>query len=71
MLLAKPAKFLEGQVLTTSLILAAAEEALSEINPISDVRGSAEYRREALRRLILAHFIKLFPHSIDEEALLL
>lgn len=70
MLLAKPAKFLEGQVLTTSLILAAAEEALSEINPISDVRGSAEYRREALRRLILAHFIKLFPHSIDEEVLL-
>jgi xanthine dehydrogenase small subunit len=70
MLLAKPAKILEGKVLTTSLVQAAADGALAEINPISDVRGSAEYRREALRRLILAHFIKLFPHIIDEEVLL-
>jgi len=71
MVLANPAKILEGKVLTTSLVQAAADGALAEINPISDVRGSAEYRREVLRRLILAHFIKLFPHSIDEEALLL
>jgi len=70
MVLANPAKILEGKVLTTSLVQAAADGALAEINPISDVRGSAEYRREVLRRLILAHFIKLFPHSIDEEALL-
>ena len=70
MVLANPAKILEGKVLTTSLVQAAADGALAEINPISDVRGSAEYRREALRRLILAHFIKLFPHIIDEEVLL-
>jgi len=70
MVLANPARILEGQVLTTSLVQAAADGALAEINPISDVRGSAEYRREALRRLILAHFIKLFPHIIDEEVLL-
>jgi len=70
MVLANPAKILEGQVLTTSLVVAAADGALAEINPISDVRGSAEYRRQALRRLILAHFIKLFPHIIDEEVLL-
>lgn len=70
MVLANPAKILEGKVLTTSLVVAAADGALAEINPISDVRGSAEYRREALRRLILAHFIKLFPHIIDEEVLL-
>src|SRR4030095_2433051 len=32
----------------------------SEISPISDVRGSAEYKRMLLRQLFLAHFVELF-----------
>jgi xanthine dehydrogenase small subunit len=38
----------------------AAAMALTEIAPISDVRGSAEYKRLLLRQLILAHFNALF-----------
>lgn len=69
LLLRSASRMLEGQALTTELVMAAADTALKEISPISDVRGSAEYRREALRRLFLAHFINLFPHHIDEEVL--
>lgn len=69
-LLRSAAGILEGKGLTTELVLAAAERAQTEISPISDVRGSEAYRREALRRLFFAHFISLYPHSIDEEVLL-
>ncbi|RYY71118.1 MAG: 2Fe-2S iron-sulfur cluster binding domain-containing protein [Chitinophagaceae bacterium] len=34
----------------------------SEISPISDVRGTAQYKRLLLSQLIRAHFIILFPH---------
>jgi xanthine dehydrogenase small subunit len=69
LLLRRPPEILEGQVLTSRLVFTAAVAAGEEISPISDVRGSAEYRREALYRLILAHFITLFPHIFEEEAL--
>jgi len=46
----------------------AAVAAASSISPISDVRGSAEYRRRAAHQLILAHFVRLFEESgIAEE----
>jgi xanthine dehydrogenase small subunit len=38
----------------------AAATAISEISPISDVRGSADYKRLLLGQLILAHFVTLF-----------
>lgn len=38
---------------------AALEAAMTEIAPISDVRGSADYKRRLLRRLLTAHFGKL------------
>ena len=41
--------------------LAAADR---EIAPISDVRGSAAYKRALLRRLLFAHFLELFPDRI-------
>ncbi|MBT5115607.1 MAG: (2Fe-2S)-binding protein, partial [Candidatus Marinimicrobia bacterium] len=40
-----------------------------EISPISDVRGSADYKRLLLRQLFYAHFIKLFPTQITLESL--
>ena len=42
----------------------------SEISPISDVRGSAEYKSLLLRQLIYAHFLKLFPEIITAEELI-
>ena len=48
-----------------ALDLATAREAVrisqQEIAPISDVRGSAEYKRLLARQLLIAHFITLFP----------
>ena len=44
--------------------------AQKEISPISDVRGSASYKRLLLRQLIYAHFITFFPEQITLESLL-
>ncbi len=43
---------LEGKVLTTGLIKIAADIAADEISPITDLRASAEYRREISRVLV-------------------
>jgi CO/xanthine dehydrogenase FAD-binding subunit len=42
---------------------------VSETSPLDDVRGSADYRRALLARLILAHFLALFPERVREEDL--
>ncbi len=44
-------RMLKGQPLTEGLIAEAAEMAASEARPISDVRGSADFRREMVRVL--------------------
>ena len=41
-----------------------------EINPISDIRGSAEYKKLLLSHLIIAHFLKLYPKRITSEVLI-
>ncbi len=53
--------FLAGHSLDRDTVLAASRVAQDEISPISDVRGSAEYKRLLCHQLLLAHFIKLFP----------
>ncbi len=62
--------FLTGRKVTRETLLQANELIQEEISPISDVRGSKEYKRLLLRQLFLAHFLKLFPGrlnlSIDE-----
>jgi len=45
----------------------AAAVAQTEISPISDVRGSAGYKRLLLRQLIIGHFTTLFPLQMKEE----
>lgn len=42
----------------------------SEISPISDIRGSEEYKRLLLRQLFFAHFTELFPGELNLEVLL-
>ncbi len=39
-----------------------------EIAPITDVRGSAEYKRLLARQLLIAHFVTLFPERFAAEA---
>jgi xanthine dehydrogenase small subunit len=65
--LEKTSAFLESQILSDSLILETINTALSEISPISDIRGSAEYKSLLTQQLIKAHFIELFPSIISSE----
>ncbi len=69
--LSETAEFLKGQQLSVDTIRSAAEVIQSEISPISDARGSEDYKRLALRQLFYAHFIKLFPDQITLESLTL
>ena len=65
----KTCTFLRGKELTHRNIKSAHDVLQSEISPISDVRGSAEYKRLLLRQLYYAHFIKLFPDQFTLEQL--
>ncbi len=58
---------LAGKEVTPELVLYVVELAQSEFDPISDVRGSADYKRLLARQLLLAHFLKCFPEVISEE----
>ncbi|MFC2146503.1 FAD binding domain-containing protein, partial [Acidobacteriota bacterium] len=53
--------WLRGKEVTAANISKAVKVAQQEISPISDVRGSAQYKTLLLRNLIFAHFITLFP----------
>lgn len=57
-------KYLSGKELNAAMIVEANEVLQSEISPISDVRGSADYKRLLARQLFFAHFIRLFPEQI-------
>jgi len=60
MQLPQTADYLCGREPSAETAIAAADVARSEITPISDVRGSADYKRLLLGQLILAHFNVLF-----------
>lgn len=51
--------FLTGKQVGEEMIAAANEVMQSEISPISDVRGTEEYKRLLLRQLFTAHFVEL------------
>jgi len=65
MQLPQTANYLFGREPSAETAIAAADVARSEISPISDVRGSADYKRLLLGQLILAHFNVLF--GVDED----
>lgn len=62
--LKKASSFLRGKRINSDTISECVEIALSEISPISDARGSAEYKRLLLRQLIFAHFEKFYPDIV-------
>ncbi|MGY8781569.1 MAG: (2Fe-2S)-binding protein, partial [Fidelibacterota bacterium] len=69
MYLNETSAFLNGKELSAQNIKSANDVLQREISPISDVRGSADYKRLLLRQLFYAHFIKLFPTQITLESL--
>lgn len=60
-------KFLKGKRLSQELLAELLKICIEEISPITDVRGTAQYKRLLLQQLILAHFLVLFPNIITEE----
>lgn len=61
MYLKKASEYLIGKTVNEALIREVITIAQSEISPISDARGTAEYKRLLLGQLIKAHFIKMVP----------
>ncbi len=55
-------RYLRGKTLDILTISLAAEILQKEIAPISDVRGTKEYKRLLARQLFVAHFTELFPN---------
>jgi xanthine dehydrogenase small subunit len=58
--LRKTSEFLRGKEINETTISEANEILQTEISPISDVRGSAEYKRLLAGQLFRAHFVELF-----------
>jgi xanthine dehydrogenase small subunit len=70
MLLTRTQTFLTGKEFTPGNLHEACRIAGEEISPISDIRGTAEYKTRLLQNLILAHFHTLYPDKISGEDLL-
>lgn len=62
--------FLTAKPVSAETVINASAAAQKEISPISDIRGSEEYKRLLLRQLIFAHFGELFPNKISINKLL-
>jgi xanthine dehydrogenase small subunit len=56
--LSRTAAFLKGKIINTEVLTDAIKIMNKEIAPITDARGTKEYKRLLLRQLFLAHFPK-------------
>jgi xanthine dehydrogenase small subunit len=68
--LAKTSEYLIGKKITNGTVFKASKILQEEISPITDVRGTEDYKRLLARQLFFAHFIKLCPSSISLNELL-
>ncbi len=68
--LGKTSKYLIGKQISAQIIDDAIKIIQSEISPISDIRGSEEYKRILLSQLFKAHFVELFPKLIPVESVI-
>lgn len=57
--------YLRNSEICTGTVLDACETAMEEISPITDVRGTAEYKRLLTGRLLKTHFLELFPEILE------
>ncbi len=65
--LVKTSAYLAGKKISDKLVDEVVEMAMTEISPISDVRGSREYKAFLLAQLIRAHFHSLFEKTGNPE----
>lgn len=68
--LAKTGEFLANKAITVSVIKEAEQILQTELSPISDARGTEEYKRLLGRQLFFSHFITLFPETIKMDDLI-
>ena len=68
--LEKTGDYLVGRELTTQTVKKGLRIAHSEMAPISDVRGSADYKRLLAHQLLSAHFTELYPERVAFDALM-
>ncbi|TBX65570.1 2Fe-2S iron-sulfur cluster binding domain-containing protein [Flavobacterium silvisoli] len=68
--LTETSAFLIGKELTATTVKEAEQLLQTELAPISDARGTEEYKRLLARQLFFAHFITLFPETIKIDNLL-
>lgn len=61
--LSKSSSFLKGKKADTETLYELLTLLPSDISPISDARGTAEYKRMLLTQLVKAHFIEMFPDA--------
>jgi carbon-monoxide dehydrogenase medium subunit len=62
----KAQEFLDGKSISEDVLTEAADLVAAEISPVSDLRGSAEYRREMVRVVARRTFASVFGVSPDE-----
>ena len=62
--------FLSGKRPEPAIVDECIRVAQSEIAPISDARGTAEYKRLLLSQLIRAHFMEMFPEVFNDKTVL-
>ena len=63
--LTKTSDYLTGKDIRCETVIEAISIASREISPISDIRGSAEYKSLLFTQLFKAHFLELFPEKIS------
>ncbi|RTQ50642.1 2Fe-2S iron-sulfur cluster binding domain-containing protein [Hymenobacter gummosus] len=68
--LRRTSEWLAGQPLSADTLREANALAQQEISPISDARGTEQYKRLLLRQLLYAHFLEHFPQQLTLQALL-
>ncbi len=62
--LSQTSDYLTNKTIEPKVVLRAEEILQTELSPMSDARGTKEYKRLLARQLFFAHFIALFPESI-------
>jgi len=63
--LTKSSAALVGKKVTAETLKEVQEIIQEEVAPISDARGTSEYKRLLLRQLFYAHFLTFFPEKIQ------